>query len=348
MRCYASGHKNVMFSLYPLIRPWLFRMEPEQAHAFCLALLDYIPTFCFPKVVGKPVAALGMTFPHAVGLAAGLDKNAAHLSALAKLGFAFIEVGTITPKPQEGNPKPRLFRIPQADALINRMGFNNLGVDALIHNIRRAQYTGILGINIGKNKLTPLMQAADDYVYCLRKVYPYASYVTINISSPNTPDLRLLQQHQYLDDLLSSLTLEQQRLMHEHQKKVPLVIKISPDEDDETLKRMADAVLTHGISGIIATNTTNKREGITHLPYAMETGGLSGKPLADSAQNCLQLFKSYIGNEITLISAGGIDAPYQLQQRLAAGAQLAQVYTGLIFKGPGLIPDLIKSVNIKA
>ncbi|KTD26131.1 Dihydroorotate dehydrogenase [Legionella lansingensis] len=327
--------------MYSLFRPFLFRMDAEKAHGLTLAALHWLPKFCFKQPPRKPLSVMGLEFEHPIGLAAGLDKNGEHLDALNKLGFSFIEVGTVTPRPQLGNPKPRLFRLAQATALINRMGFNNLGVDALVANVRKAKYKGILGINIGKNKETAITCAADDYLYCLRKVYEYASYVTINISSPNTPDLRLLQQDKFFRDLLGKLCEEQQRLADTHQRFVPLVVKLSPDEPDETLKEIADVVLQMGVSGIIATNTTCSREGVNHLPQAKEQGGLSGQPLFERSTQCLRILKEIVGNDVTLIGVGGIDSPKAAQEKLYAGASLLQVYTGLIYKGPALIPALV-------
>ncbi len=327
--------------MYKLIRPLLFRLDAEKAHALALSALHYLPGVCFSKPKHITLNTMGLEFTHPVGLAAGLDKNGEHLEALAKLGFSFIEVGTVTPRPQPGNPKPRLFRIPQAEAIINRMGFNNQGVDALVANVQRANYQGILGINIGKNKDTPLNQAADDYLYCLRKVYLHASYVTINISSPNTPALRQLQQGDYLNDLLSQLREEQLQLADIHQRYVPLVVKLSPDETDEELKKMADIILSYGIEGIIATNTTCARNAVHNLPYGSEEGGLSGKPLTGQSTHCLQVLKSVVGNEICLIAAGGIDNPVVAAEKLAAGASLLQVYTGLIYQGPNLVEKLV-------
>ncbi|MCE0723375.1 MULTISPECIES: quinone-dependent dihydroorotate dehydrogenase [Legionella] len=331
--------------MYSMLRPLLFSMDPESAHTFSLSALHYVPEFCFKKAKPKPTAALGLQFPHVVGLAAGLDKNGEHLDALAKLGFSFIELGTVTPRPQIGNPKPRLFRLPGADAIINRMGFNNQGVDALVNHVKKAHYKGILGINIGKNKETSLEHAAEDYIHCLRKVYEYASYVTINISSPNTPDLRQLQQKEYFANLLSQIQAEQIKLSDTFQRHVPLVIKISPDEAPETLKQMTEVILNYGIEGIIATNTTCSRNGVSHLPYAEETGGLSGKPVWELSTQCLRLLKHYVGNDVTLIGVGGIDNCRSAQAKLDAGASLIQVYTGLIYQGPGLVYELAKGLK---
>lgn len=330
--------------MYSLIRPLLFTLDPERAHALTLSALHYLPPICCPKLPEKPVHALGLTFAHPVGLAAGLDKNGTHLDALAKLGFSHIELGTVTPKPQTGNPKPRLFRLPQAQAVINRMGFNNLGVETLVKNVEGAEYQGILGINIGKNKDTPLNQAVEDYLFCLGRVYPHTSYVTINISSPNTPDLRQLQQVEYLSDLLSELRLAQLRLAEQFKRHVPLVIKISPDESPEVLKHMTEIILAQGIEGIIATNTTSSRDAVAHLPFGTEVGGLSGQPVRALSTACLRLLREYTGDALTLIGVGGIDDLPSAQEKLAAGASLIQLYTGLVYKGPGLIADIVKGL----
>ena len=327
--------------MYSLVRPLLFCLDAEKAHHLTLASLHLIPKACFKQPKGQEVRAMGLKFPHPIGLAAGLDKNGEHLQALAKIGFSFIEVGTVTPLAQLGNPKPRLFRLPKASAMINRMGFNNHGVDALVANIEKADYKGILGINIGKNKDTPLNQAADDYLHCLRKVYPLASYVAINVSSPNTPDLRLLQQEEFFRNLLMQLVEEQKRLADKFQRAVPLVVKLSPDESNETLKRMAEVIAELKISGIIATNTTCSREAVAKLKHANEQGGLSGRPLFSRATACLRVIKQIVGSEVVLIGVGGIDSPITAQKKLEAGADLLQVYTGLIYRGPGLVRDLL-------
>lgn len=327
--------------MYSLVRPLLFCLDAEKAHGLALSTLHWLPKFYFRQPVGTEVIALGLKFPHQIGLAAGMDKNGEHLDALSKMGFSFIELGTVTPKPQLGNPKPRLFRLPKAAAIINRMGFNNQGVDALVAHVAKANYGGILGINIGKNKDTLLTKAADDYLYCLRKVYKQASYVTINISSPNTPDLRLLQQKEFFAELVSQLCEEQKRLADKHQRFVPLVIKLSPDESDETLKQMAGIIVEKGIAGIIATNTSCSREKVSTLPYGNEQGGLSGRPLALRATQCLHVLKQVVGNEVTLIGVGGIDNPTVAREKLEAGASLLQVYSGLVYHGPGLVKNLV-------
>ena len=331
--------------MYQFIRPFLFRLDAETAHRLVLLTLDYLPKFCFEKPKNSVVHAMGLQFPHAVGLAAGLDKNGDYLEALAKLGFAFIELGTVTPRPQVGNPRPRLFRLPAAQAIINRMGFNNHGVDALVANVKKAHYSGIVGINIGKNKETPIAQAVDDYLYCLRKVYRHASYVTINISSPNTPNLRELQKGDHFKQLMNDIREEQLQLADLHQRYVPLVVKISPDETDESLKKMADVVVSLGLDGIIATNTTSDRHAVHTLPYGDEEGGLSGRPLATQSTHCLRIIKQVVGDDVTLIGVGGIDHPDVANDKFQAGATLLQVYTGLIYQGPGLVKKLVDGVD---
>ncbi len=332
-------------SMYSLIKSLLFQLDEEQAHHIALSAVNYAPQFLFSKPTGTPVNAFGMQFPHAIGLAAGLDKNGDYLDALAKLGFAFIELGTVTPKPQAGNPKPRLFRLPEVHGIINRMGFNNHGVDVLVNNLSKASYDGILGINIGKNKDTPIQNATDDYIFCLQKVYQHASYVTINISSPNTPDLRQLQQGEYFNHLLTQLQIEQQKLAQRYKNDIPLLVKISPDESEETLKQMTDVIIRTNIKGIIATNTSCDRDMLPPIPFATEQGGLSGRPLRGKSNQCLQLLKRLVGDEVTLIGVGGIDSPEAAQQRLDAGASLLQIYSGLIYEGPGLVARLVNELS---
>lgn len=330
--------------LYSLLKSLLFQLEPERAHRLALGALQYVPACCYPRVPSRPLRAMGLDFAHPLGLAAGLDKDAAYLPGLSKVGFAFIEVGTITPRPQPGNPKPRLFRLPSAEAIINRMGFNNAGVEQLLSNLKHRPASGILGINIGKNKDTPLDQAAFDYLHCLTRVYPVADYVTINISSPNTPDLRQLQQGDYLRDLLRQLTECQARLADQWQRQVPLVVKVSPDESADALRQMADSCLAAGVAGMIATNTTCAREAVAALPYGQEMGGLSGKPLFDPSTAALRILRAHVGEAMTLIGVGGIDSPETAQAKLAAGADLLQIYTGLIYNGPGLIRRIVQNM----
>lgn len=326
--------------MYQWLRPLLFALNPEFAHHVSLAALNYLPASFFPEPEGKAIDLMGMRFAHPIGLAAGLDKNAAYLDGLAKLGFSFIEVGTTTPRAQAGNPKPRLFRLPEAQALINRMGFNNDGVDVLVNNVKASSYQGILGINIGKNKDTPLNQALDDYIYCLDKVHAYASYITVNISSPNTPGLRALQQETYLKDLLHKLYARSLHLSDRDQKQVPLLLKISPDESDEHLKLMARTLLESGFKGMIVSNTSAEHQAVSTLKHGDEAGGLSGAVIAERANHALRIVHSEVGDGLVLIGSGGIDSAEILKQKQEAGAQLFQLYTGLIYKGPGLVKRL--------
>lgn len=320
-------------------------MEPETAHRMTLKVLNWLPSFCFSVPASKPISCMGLSFSHPLGLAAGLDKDGAYLPAIAKLGFSFIEIGTVTPRPQSGNPYPRLFRLLEDEALINRMGFNNHGVDELVSRISNHSYTGILGINIGKNKDTPLESAAQDYCFALKRVFCWADYVTINISSPNTPDLRRLQEEHFFETLLNQILVCRQQLADKHQKWLPLAVKVSPDESDEQLKRLADTVLKKGIEAIIATNTTASRDISLHSSWAQEPGGLSGKPLAVRANHCLQVLKTQVGNAVALVGVGGIDSAAAARERLAAGADLLQLYTGLIYQGPKLITEIVHQLE---
>lgn len=280
---------------------------------------------------------MGLEFPNPVGLAAGLDKNGEHIDSLAALGFGFMEVGTVTPRPQPGNPTPRLFRIPEARALVNRMGFNNDGVERLMDNVARARYRGILGINIGKNFDTPIERAADDYLYCLRKVHAAASYVVVNISSPNTANLRQLQQSDQLDRLLGTLTGENRKLAARHGRTVPLAVKIAPDLNAEELRQMAASFVRHRVDAVIATNTTISREGVEGLENAGETGGLSGAPLKIRSTAVLRELARSLDDRIPIIGVGGIFAAADAREKLVAGASLVQLYSGLIYEGPGLV-----------
>lgn len=328
--------------MYSLIKPLLFRLDSETAHDLTLQALKWMPGAFFPTPSEKPVHLWGLEFKHPVGLAAGFDKNGAYINALSRLGFSFIEIGTVTPKPQPGNPRPRLFRLPDADAVINRFGFNNLGVDALVANVAKANYAGILGINIGKNKDTPLNLAHEDYLHCLRKVYPYASYITVNISSPNTPKLRELQQGDFLSFLLKQLNEERQRLSDTYQRYVPMVIKLSPDESDDNIKLMGEMIVTQKMDGIIATNTTCSRQSVQGLKHGAESGGLSGAPLHKRSTQCIALLRQVVGPEMGLIAAGGIMDASAALEKWHAGANLLQIYTGLIYQGPGLIKTVVE------
>ncbi len=287
---------------------------------------------------------MGLTFPNAVGLAAGLDKNGAYIDPLAALGFGFIEVGTVTPRPQPGNPKPRLFRVPAAQGIINRFGFNNDGVDVLVENVKRATYPGILGINIGKNFDTPIEKATDDYLICLRKVYAHASYITVNISSPNTKNLRQLQDADALQGLLAALKAEQEKLTQAQGKYVPIALKIAPDLTPEQVTEIADLLLRHRLDAVIATNTTLSREGVAGLPNAEETGGLSGAPVREKSTTVIRQLSTILKNEIPIIGVGGILSGADAEDKMAAGASLVQVYSGLIYRGPELVGEVCRTL----
>lgn len=332
--------------LYPLIRPALFSLDPEDAHRLTLAGLDVAHRLgllsLLPRAAGKPVHVMGIDFPNAVGLAAGLDKDGAHINALAALGFGFIEIGTVTPRPQPGNPQPRLFRLPRAEALINRMGFNNLGVDNLVRNVVASGYKGVLGINIGKNKDTPNEQAVDDYLTCLDKVYAHASYVTVNISSPNTQNLRELQRDEALDALLSAIKLRQSELAQQHGKYVPVALKIAPDLDDAQIAAIAAILMMHRIDAVIATNTTIARDLVAGLPNAEEAGGLSGAPVRAASTRVVTALAHHLKNEVPIIGVGGILSAADAREKIAAGASLVQLYSGLIYRGPELVRECVE------
>jgi len=331
-------------SLYRLARPLLFSLDPETAHRATLRLLEFNR---FQSSFKKPVRAMGLEFPNPVGLAAGLDKDAAHIDALARLGFGFLEVGTVTPRPQPGNPRPRLFRVKDKEALINRFGFNNVGIDAFLANVARARWRGVLGVNIGRNADTPAERAADDYALCLEKAYASASYITINVSSPNTENLRRLQDRHPLDALLARLAALRERLAERHGKKVPLLLKVAPDLEIGDVKSISEAVIRHGIDGLIATNTSVSREGVEGLRHASEAGGLSGAPILDRSTRILSLFNALIDGKATLIGAGGILSGGDAAEKFAAGASLVQLYTGLIYRGPRLVSECVSAYRAK-
>lgn len=332
--------------LYSLARPFLFSLAPERAHDLTLSLLKSSHKFGVmrQKIEPKPVTCMGIEFPNPVGLAAGLDKNGAYIDALASLGFGFIEIGTITPRPQVGNPQPRLFRIPKAQAIINRMGFNNDGVDQLIENVKTAKFKGVLGINIGKNADTAVEDAVSDYLICLEKVYNYASYITVNISSPNTKNLRSLQSGHALTELLDTLKKRQIELAEEFQHYVPLVLKVAPDLSETDVQFIASQLLEFKIDGLIVTNTTLSREGVEELPFGDEAGGLSGAPVFEKSTQCLAAFSKLLKDQIALIGVGGILQGEQAVTKQQAGAQLVQLYSGLIYTGPKLIKDCVDSM----
>ncbi|MCK9283574.1 MAG: quinone-dependent dihydroorotate dehydrogenase [Rhodocyclaceae bacterium] len=329
---------------YCLVRPLLFSLDAETAHELTIAGLKRVGGLMLPQAVSAASThVMGLDFPNRVGLAAGLDKNGEAITAWDRLGFGFVEVGTVTPRPQPGNPKPRMFRLPEKQAVINRMGFNNHGVDALLENVRAARFKGVLGINIGKNFDTPIERAADDYLACLDKVYAAASYITVNISSPNTQNLRQLQGESELDALLGALKARQTTLAERHGRYVPLALKIAPDLDAAQIVNIADALRRHRIDGVIATNTTITREGIEGVPHARETGGLSGAPLFEKSTAVVRALAAALQGELPIIAAGGITDGHRAKAKLDAGASLVQIYTGLIYRGPDLIRECIRA-----
>lgn len=335
--------------MYGLLRRILFRLDAETAHELALKWLAHgwvsgAAGRLAGPVPSVPTRVMGLDFPNPVGLAAGLDKNGECIDGLSKLGFGFLEVGTVTPRPQSGNPRPRLFRLPQADALINRMGFNNLGVDRLLEALARSRYPGVMGINIGKNRNTPTERAVDDYLDCLRRVYEHASYVTVNISSPNTPGLRALQHGDALESLLAALKTAQTELANRHDRYVPLVVKLAPDLTPDELTTLAESIQRHGIDGVIATNTTNSRDGVEGLPNADQTGGLSGRPLAGKSTEVIRALHQRLGAETPVIGVGGILDPRDALAKLDAGAALVQIYTGFIYRGPALVGDAVRAI----
>lgn len=336
--------------LYTLAKPFLFKLDPEKAHNLTLKGLQFIhrvriSDFFQQTVKSAPLKIMGISFPNPVGLAAGLDKNGEYIDALATLGFGFLEIGTVTPRPQTGNPKPRLFRLPEANAIINRLGFNNKGIDALVENVKRAKFRGVLGINIGKNFDTPNERAVEDYLPCLQKAYPHASYVAVNISSPNTQGLRELQQVNELPALLETLKKEQHRLAKKYQKYVPLSVKIAPDLGNDQLAEIAKTLIKYEIDGVIATNTSVSREGVENLRFGSETGGLSGLPLREQSTNIIRQLNSLLAGKIPIIGVGGIGSAKDAQEKYEAGASLVQIYTGLIYRGPRLIHEIAAVAN---
>ena len=336
--------------LYSLARPFLFGMDPEAAHALALASLKLIERTGMASILAdtgpaRSVRLMGLEFPNALGLAAGLDKNGEYIDALAAMGFGFIEIGTVTPRPQPGNPKPRMFRLPEAQALINRLGFNNHGVERLLANVARARYRGVLGINIGKNFDTPIERAADDYEFCLAKVYAHASYVAVNVSSPNTKDLRQLQGADELGALAGKLKTEQMRLADAHGRYVPLALKIAPDLDDAQLGAIAKCLLKHKLDGVIATNTTVARAAVAGLRHAEESGGLSGAPLGAASTEIIRKLARLLDGKLPIIGVGGVMSADDARAKLRAGASLVQIYTGFIYRGPELIGEILRAMS---
>ncbi|TAM92022.1 MAG: quinone-dependent dihydroorotate dehydrogenase [Rhodanobacteraceae bacterium] len=337
--------------MYQTLRPLLFSLEAETAHGLTLYALGVAQRSNLMRFVAQPppadlpVHAFGIGFPNPVGLAAGLDKNGEHLDALGALGFGFIEIGTVTPRPQPGNPRPRLFRLPEHEALINRMGFNNHGVDALVRNVEQSHWRGVLGINIGRNKDTPNERAADDYLTCLERVYPLANYVTVNVSSPNTPGLRDLQQGEPLQRLIVTLMEAREKLTARHGARKPVLLKIAPDLDDAQMDAMAAALAGSGVDGLICTNTTIDHSGVAGDPHAGEQGGLSGKPLFEKSTAVLHGMAQRLGDKVPLIGVGGVLTGSDAADKISAGAKLVQVYSGLIYRGPWLLTECVEEIR---
>ncbi len=336
--------------LYPITRSLMFAIDAEKSHNIALKGMNLAAVLGMPKLLGAekhyaPVEVMGIKFPNPVGLAAGLDKNGSSIDGLSSMGFGFIEVGTVTPKAQVGNPKPRIFRIPEHNAIINRMGFNNDGVDALLKNIDKARFKGVLGINIGKNKDTPNEKANDDYLYCLRKVYSRASYITINLSSPNTPGLRTLQFGESLNSLLEVLKNEQAKQAILHDKYVPIAVKIAPDLTDEEVAMVASSLKTYEIDGVIATNTTLSRQGVEGSPLQHESGGLSGSPVRNQSIRIIRTLARELQGSVPIIGVGGISEGFDAAEKIEAGASLVQIYSGFIYKGPSLISDSVRAIQ---
>lgn len=333
---------------YPFVRKALFQLDPERAHDLTLQQLTRLSGTPFTGLIRqslpfKPVTCMGLTFKNPLGLAAGLDKNGECIDAFGAMGFGFIEIGTVTPRPQPGNDKPRMFRVVEAEGIINRMGFNNLGVDNLVENVKKAHFDGILGINIGKNKDTPVEQGKEDYLICMDKIYPYAGYIAINISSPNTPGLRSLQYGEALDDLLAAIKTRQNDLQQIHHKYVPVAVKIAPDLSEEELIQVAESLLRHNIDGVIATNTTLDRELVKGLKHAEEAGGLSGRPVQSRSTEIIRRLAIELQGRIPIIGVGGIDSLVSAREKMAAGASLVQIYSGFIYKGPPLIKEIVSN-----
>jgi dihydroorotate dehydrogenase len=342
---------------YAFARPFLFSLDPEAAHDLTVAMLARTQntplawSYCMGRV-DDPITLAGLTFPNRVGMAAGLDKNARCIDGLGAMGFGFVEVGTVTPLAKPGNPKPRMFRLPAANALINRFGFNNDGLDAFLANVQRASFRRkaqglpmLLGLNIGKNAATPIEKATDDYLIGLAGVYPHADYVTINISSPNTKNLRALQSDEALDSLLGAIAAKREQLAQKHGRRVPVFVKIAPDLDDEQIKVIAATLKRHGMDGVIATNTTLSREAVQGLPHAEEAGGLSGAPVLEPSNRVIRQLRAALGKDFPIIGVGGIMSAQDAVSKIEAGADVAQIYTGLIYKGPELVQQAALAIK---
>ena len=341
----------VFDALYPLFRSGLFRLDPETAHHLSMAALriaesaGVLGLLAPNDQMAAPVEVMGLKFPNRVGLAAGLDKEGDTIDALGRLGFGCVEIGTITPRPQAGNPKPRLFRLIPHEAIINRMGFNNPGIDAGVENVRKSKsFRGVVGFNIGKNKDTPNENAADDYLACLRKAYPVAGYIAVNLSSPNTPGLRDLQGAETSARLLETLKKEQQRLAAEYGRHVPLLFKVAPDLDEAHIHALSGVFLAGGLDGLIATNTTLERDAVADHPRAGEAGGLSGRPVFEKSNEVLRAFASHLGGRIPIIGVGGISSVEDAREKIRAGAALVQIYTSFIYQGPRLVRELARAL----
>ena len=336
--------------LYNLLRKGLFSVPPETAHDLALDSLKLgnslgMRSWLCQNPVSDPCTVMGLEFPNRVGIAAGLDKNGDYINALGGLGIGFLEIGTVTPLPQSGNPQPRMFRLEKSQGLINRLGFNNKGVDYLVAQVKKRKWQGVLGINIGKNKDTPNERAIDDYLHCLEKVYAYADYITLNISSPNTVGLRDLQSVVELEKLLSAVNQSRQQLAQQQGKLVPLVVKVAPDLDSNQIQAMAECIAKHQIAAVIAGNTTISRATVSGQQYANEAGGLSGAPLLELANKCLQQFRQALPAKISMIGTGGINTAKDGIEKLNSGADLVQIYTGFVYQGPGLICALSKALS---
>lgn len=339
--------------MYSLIRKAIFSLDAENAHDLTIQLLKIAgnsplkpllkAALACPK--GNEKTVMGVRFSNPIGLAAGADKNAEAIDGFGAMGFGFIEVGTVTPLAQDGNPKPRQFRLPDAEGIINRNGFNNKGIDYVLENVKSAKYRGVIGINIGKNKATPIENGKDDYIYCLNKAYNYAGYITVNISSPNTPDLRRLQYGDAFEDLLQSLKARQKILAEQYNKYVPIAVKIAPDLNEAELVQIADSLRCHAIDGVIATNTTVSRDTVSGLKNAEQSGGLSGKPLQHKSTAIIARLYQELKGDIPIIGSGGIDGVQNAQEKINAGAELLQVYSGLIYHGPALIKELVLAIK---
>ncbi|WP_279146827.1 quinone-dependent dihydroorotate dehydrogenase [Photobacterium carnosum] len=335
--------------LYRIARSAIFQLDAEKAHD--LAIQNFsrftgtpLDFFYRQHVPERPVEVMGITFKNPVGLAAGLDKNGECIDAFGAMGFGFIEVGTVTPRPQLGNDKPRLFRLIPAEGIINRFGFNNLGVDKLVENVKKSTYDGVIGINIGKNKDTPIEKGAEDYLICMEKVYQYAGYIAVNISSPNTPGLRSLQYGEALDDLLAQLKQKQIELAELHDKYVPLALKIAPDLDDDEIVQICESLIRHNIDGVIGTNTTLDRTLVEGMDHCDEMGGLSGRPLQNKSTDVIRKMAIVLNGALPIIGVGGIDSAVSAREKIQAGAQLVQVYTGFIYHGPRLVKDIVNGL----